>query len=480
MREDWIDCSLGDLITLKNGFAFKSTNYISDGIPVIRIGDIKDWVVNATEAKCIAENEEYDGYIIEKGDILIAMSGATTGKFGLYECERKAYQNQRVGNLKPHSQRLIYKKYIFYLLYFLKHQIEKDAYGGAQPNISSGKIHTIKTTLAPLPTQRAIVSKIETLFTNLDKGIADLKKAQEQLKIYRQAVLKKAFEGYLTKRWREVNTVVPSFSHLQSISKDRFANKPDKTSIYHKKVSHDFIFYKDDKIPTWSRGTLDKLVYISARIGWKGLKKSEYTESGPLFLSVHSLNHGKYVNYSEAYNLPIERYEESPEIQLKEGDVLLCKDGAGIGKIGIVKDLPSKATVNSSLLVIRGLEVLDQEFLYYLFCGPDLQKIVFERITGSATPHLFQNDIRRFELAIPPKEEQHQIVREIESRLSVCDKIEQSITETLEKTEVLRQSILKKAFEGALLNEIQISKCKQEADYEPASVLLEKIKKESI
>ncbi len=76
------------------------------------------------------------------------------------------------------------------------------------------------------------------------------------------------------------------------------------------------------------------------------------------------------------------------------------------------------------------------------------------------------------------KEEQHQIVRAIESRLSVCDKLEQSINEGLEKAEALRQSILKKAFEGKLLSETEIEKCKQEADYEPASVLLERIQKE--
>ena len=76
------------------------------------------------------------------------------------------------------------------------------------------------------------------------------------------------------------------------------------------------------------------------------------------------------------------------------------------------------------------------------------------------------------------KKEQHQIVREIESRLSVCDKVEQNITEALDKSEALRQSILKKAFEGKLLSPAEIEACRQEADYVPASVLLERIKKE--
>lgn len=478
IKEDWIKCKLGDLLTLKNGFAFKSSRYTSEGIPVIRIGDINDWIVDESQAKCIAEEDEYDKYIVEKGDILIAMSGATTGKFGIYNSIRKAYQNQRVGNLKLNSKKIIDKKYIFNLLYSLKFQIEKDAYGGAQPNISAGKIHALKTVLAPLPEQRAIVAKIEELFSDLDKGVADLKKAQDQLRVYRQAVLKKAFEGELTQQWRNKNTLEPSFNFLKEIVKERKEAEVDKKSIYHKKISHEFEFSQDTTIKTWSKGTLDKLIYIAARIGWRGLKKSEYTEEGHLFMSVHSLNHGKYVDYTEAYHISEERYIESPEIQLQEGDVLLCKDGAGIGKIGIVKDLPSSGSVNSSLLVIRGMNILSQEFIYYLFSGPKLQSIVSQRITGSATPHLFQNDIRKFELLIPPIEEQHQIVQEIETRLSVCDKVEESITESLEKAKALRQSILKKAFEGSLLSEEELTACKAAKDYEPASVLLEKIKLE--
>lgn len=83
-------------------------------------------------------------------------------------------------------------------------------------------------------------------------------------------------------------------------------------------------------------------------------------------------------------------------------------------------------------------------------------------------------------IAFPSVIEQHQIVREIESRLSVCDKVEQSISESLEQAKALRQSILKKAFEGKLLSEAEIAQCKQAADYEPASVLLERIKKEKV
>ncbi|MBA4300466.1 MAG: hypothetical protein C0433_10255 [Cyclobacterium sp.] len=480
MREDWIDAQLGDVLYLKNGFAFKSSEYNSIGTPVIRISDINGGIVSPLKSVFVKESGEFDNYQVENGDILIAMSGATTGKFGVFEGKEKAYQNQRVGNLKPFSERLIHKNFIYYLLFSLKRQIEKEAYGGAQPNISGKLIERLKIQLPPLSEQRAIVSKIEELFSELDHSISNLKSAQAKLEIYRQAVLKKAFEGGLTEEWRERNPMKSSFISLSEISKMRKENKSGKRSIYHKKIDFDFNYSRSAEIPSWSKGTLDKLIYIAARIGWRGLKKDEYKEVGPFFLSVHSLNHGKYVDFSEAFHISNERYIESPEIQLQNGDVLLCKDGAGIGKIAIVKDLQFAATVNSSLLIIRGMEVLIQDFLYYLFSGPSLQKIVFERITGSATPHLFQNDIRKFELLIPPIEEQTQIVQEIESRLSVADKMAETIRTSLQKAEALRQSILKKAFEGKLLTESELEACRKEPDWEPAERLLERIKKEKV
>ncbi len=88
------------------------------------------------------------------------------------------------------------------------------------------------------------------------------------------------------------------------------------------------------------------------------------------------------------------------------------------------------------------------------------------------------DDLKSFPIPICSLSEQHVIVQEIESRLSVCDKVEESISESLEKAKALRQSILKKAFEGTLLSAEEIAKCKADKDYEPASVLLGRIKKE--
>lgn len=96
----------------------------------------------------------------------------------------------------------------------------------------------------------------------------------------------------------------------------------------------------------WRQKQLGELAELRGRIGWRGLTAKEYTKTGPLFLSVHSLNYGDYVDFRDAFHISEERYKESPEIILQKNDVLICKDGAGIGKVGIVGDLPGDATIN--------------------------------------------------------------------------------------------------------------------------------------
>lgn len=427
MKEDWIECELGDLLKLKNGYAFKSSQYKNTGIPVIRIGDIQDWLVDSIKAKRIEENEEYDNYTVSRGDVLIAMSGATTGKFGVYKSYEKAYQNQRVGNLIPHSDKFLDKNYIYYLLYSLKRDIEQQAYGGAQPNISATKIEALKTKLFPLHIQKAIVKKIETLFSDLDQGIADLKKAQDQLKIYRQALLSSSF--------------------------------PKKEKIEISKLVGDLS-------QGWSPKCINK---NSTDINeWAVIKTS-------------AIQSGKFVE-CENKILP-NTLEPKEQHEIKKGDILITRAGPRV-RVGICclvrKTRPKLINCDKVYRIKLNKELVTPEYFEYVLNSPEILSEIEIMKSGSSDSglNLTQKTFLKLEIPIPSLKQQHQIVKEIESRLSVCDVVEQNISESLEKAKALRQSILKKAFEGKLLSEEEIAQCKAQPGYEPASVLLEKIKKE--
>lgn len=200
----------------------------------------------------------------------------------------------------------------------------------------------------------------------------------------------------------------------------------------------------------WQEKQLGELAELRGRIGWRGLTAKEYTESGPLFLSVHSLNYGDYVDFRDAFHISEERYVESPEIMLQKDDVLICKDGAGIGKVGIIGKLPGRATINSSLLLIRSGDSILPKFLYRCLGSPYFQKIVNSRLNGATTPHLYQRDITEFPVVLPPLHEQQRIVSIPDKAFEGVAIAKANAQRKLAALDELKKSILHQAFSGEL------------------------------
>jgi len=178
------------------------------------------------------------------------------------------------------------------------------------------------------------------------------------------------------------------------------------------KPKQDLKFQKTEfgKIPDhWKISKLKDYVIIKGRIGWKGLKKSEFTEEGEyIIVNGPDLEDGK-INWNSCLRVPKWRYEESPEIMLKKNDILLTKDGT-IGKTALIYDLKHPATVASGIFVIRSnSKTLNQYFLYFYLNSPYFKNIVETRIEGSVQSHLYQRDITELFIPIPPIDEQEKI-----------------------------------------------------------------------
>jgi type I restriction enzyme S subunit len=214
----WIACQVGDVMKLKNGFAFKSTDYIDAGVSLVRISNIQDGKVSLDDsAKLPPEKANWD-FGVEKGDLLVAMSGATTGKFGIYFGDKKCLQNQRVGNIKILDANEVLPGFRNIALQSLKRRIKEDAYGGAQPNISPTKIEALPFGCPPLPEQQEIVRRVEGLFALADQLELRLAKARGQVEKLTPSLLARAFAGQLvpqdptdepaTKLWKRIKTSV--------------------------------------------------------------------------------------------------------------------------------------------------------------------------------------------------------------------------------------------------------------------------------
>lgn len=276
--------------------------------------------------------------------------------------------------------------------------------------------------LPPLPEQHRIVSKIEELFSELDKGIESLKTAQQQLKVYRQSLLKWAFEGKLIKTKMGSAKLI---EHCELITK-------------------------------------------GASPRWQGF---EYISDETQLLFVTSENvRDNYIDVEEPKYLKLEFNNIQKRSILKKGDVLFNLVGASIGRAAVF-NLDKFSNINQAVAVIRLKQTLNNKYLSFLLNSEVAKHKYLENVVDVARANLSLTDTNNIEIPYCSSEEQQLIVDELESKLTVCDKLEETITTALQQSDALRQSILKKAFEGKLVA--------QNPKDEPAAKLLERIKAES-
>ena len=158
----------------------------------------------------------------------------------------------------------------------------------------------------------------------------------------------------------------------------------------------------------WPKTTIQKSSYLKGRIGWQGLRASEFLEEGPFLITGTDFQHGK-IDRSNCYHVSEERYNEASYIHVKDNDLLITKDGT-IGKIALVEKCPSKAVLNSGIFLLRSKNAsYDHNFAYYILTSEIFEKFLRLNLNGSTINHLYQYVFEKFELPIPPPEVQQKI-----------------------------------------------------------------------
>ena len=479
MREEIVNVELGKICIYSKGKKPKVlTKEYSEKTPFPYVN------IKAFEHGIFDEYTDGDKCnICEEGDLLMVWDGARAGFTG------KAKKGA-IGStlMKIEAKEGIHKNYLFYFLLSLYKKLNTNPRGVGIPHVEPRLLWTSELVIHSKPEQRAIVQKIENIFASLDKGIDDLKTAQEQLKVYRQAVLEQGLTGVFTKKLRKEN---PSLEVAESLYQkiqneieeaykraclEALKNGKNKPKDQRKnKKALNVSSYLPEIPQTWKYYRLEDLTYLVTD-GTHFTPK--YQKEGVKFLSVKNVRPFLIKDEDIKYISQEEHKQFIERCKPENGDILYTKVGATYGYASKVQ-LDYEFSIFVSLCLIKPVyKYVKTEFLEYLMNSEIVFRQARQRVSGSGVPDLHLVEIRDFKIPLPSVDEQKVIIREIESRLSVCDKVEQSISEALEKSEALRQSILKKAFEGKLLNEAEITKCKQEADYETASELLKKIKAE--
>ncbi|MCT7621934.1 restriction endonuclease subunit S [Aliarcobacter butzleri] len=406
--DNWVWTTLEQIADMTSGGTPSRTKkeYWNGNINWLKSGELKDTYIHEVEEKITEDGlKGSSAKIFPKDTLLMAMYGATVGRLGILNVDSST--NQAVCAIFNHHK-LFVNEYLFFYLLSMRQKMLKDSFGGAQPNLSQGYIKSIDIPFAPLNEQKRIVAKIEKLFSNLDNSDKYLLHLEKQLKRYRQSVLKSAFDGELTREWRNRNKYSLDDWQYQTISD--LANK---------------IFAGGDKPETVSDVQSKECPYP---IYSNGLK-----------------DNGLY-GYTNIYKVEDE-----------------CITISARGTIGFPLVRNEKFVPIVRLIVVIPKNYISSKYLkYYLE-----SKIVVQ--SGSSIPQLTVPMVKQIEILVPKLEEQQEIANQIEKHFSIIDKLEAVVQQSIKESKRLRQSILKQAFDGKLVE--------QDPNDENASVLLEKIAK---
>jgi len=394
--------------------------------------------------------------------------------------------NQGFKSLIPCTEN-IYSEYIYYYLQNSKQIAESFASGTTFKEISGASFKKLPIKLPPLNEQKRIVTKIEKLFSNLDKSDQHLVHLEKQLKRYRQSVLKSAFEGELTREWREdqadLETTdellekikIERIEYLKQEIRKKFKDKTEKWIA--DKVKKEFDkFYNglkqiEDKekpynIPKeWNWVRLDEL---SKKITDGTHHTPTYVSEGVSFISVKDIRNKK-INFENCKYISEEEHNElykrcNPE----NNDVLITKSGT-IGRSCVVQVDRDFSLFVSVALIKPFLNLLNPYYLMYRLDNYIFMTDIQQTIKGGVIKNLHIVDMRQLVFPLLSTKEQHEIVKEIEKHFSIIDKLEAVVQKSIKESKRLRQSILKQAFEGKLVE--------QDPNDESATILLKKIAK---
>lgn len=385
--------TLGTVATYINGRAFKPVEWETTGLPIIRIQNLTD-----SKAKFNYSSVQHDErFRVRNGDLLFAWSASLGAHIWRGE---DAWLNQHIFRVVPNEG--IDKMYLYYYLCSVVAELYSKTHGSGMVHITKGPFMATPIPVPSVEVQKRIVARIEELFSELDNGVETLQKTKLQLAVYRQAVLKNAFD-----RAGDDQLLLKEI-----IEKPRYGTS--------KKCSYDT---DEHTIPVYR---IPNINYTQGTISHDDLKYATFTQ------------------------------DEFDSLRLREGDILIIRSNGSVSLVGrsaVVTEKDTHGLFAGYLMRLRiqdGVAVLPQYLNLYFNTHYARWQIEQMAKSTSGVNNINSDEICRISLPVCSVELQTEIIQEIDSRLSVCDSIEKTVDTALQQAEAMRQSILKQAFEGKI------------------------------
>lgn len=422
---------------------------IPDDWEVKEIKDFADVTTGDKNTQDAEENGKYPFYvrspIVERINkfsydtegVITAGDGVGTGKVfhyakGKFGLHQRAYLIYNFKNTDP--------KYFYYN--FSKNFYERVHSMTAKSSVDSVRREMITKMQIPIPPTLAEQQRIAKALSDVDALISTTEKFIQKKKNIKQGTMqnlltgKKRLPGFGDK---QTDLFVPNGTHTKEL-KDV---SPEQIRLSAKMKQTELGEIPED----WEVKNINKECTIKARIGWQGLKSTEYLDSGDYILITGTDFDSGFINWKSCSYVTKWRFDQDKNIQIKQGDVLITKDGT-IGKVAFLNEIPMQGTLNSGVFVIRpkNPDKMDSVFLSLIFKSFWFDAFLEQITSGSTIVHLYQKDFVKFNFPLPSKEEQTAIA----NVLSSMDKEIETLNTKLEKYRNLKTAMMQQLLTGKI------------------------------
>jgi len=207
----------------------------------------------------------------------------------------------------------------------------------------------------------------------------------------------------------------------------------------------------------WPTTILENVVSVRGRIGYHGLTRIDYRDTGPILLSVGNISNDGKLTFKNTTHIHDKAFKRSPNIIVEKNDILLSKSGT-IGKVCLTEEIKEKLTINAAINIFRCGNLLLPKYLFYWFKSPATQALLDKLAPGIAQRNLFQRELRRLSIPIPTLEFQNTLIIKIDELFSKIDSTKQSLEQTKLQLKLYRQSLFKSLF-NRTTNFVTLEEC---------------------
>ena len=470
----WIILFLPECVYFQEGPGLRKWQFGENGIPFLNIRTFNNGIIDKTKCQFVKQ-EEFDGkynhFLLDEGDIVVSSSG-TIGKVAIIRKNDLPLMLNtsviRFRSLYPDNLLQEYLKYYLQSRHFFS-QLGASITGSAISNYGPSHLKQMRILVPPTNEQRRIVAKLEKLLAKVDTCKERLDKIPGILKRFRQSVLSAACSGRLTADWRENNPdVEPGNILLQKIQKahelaggHKQGNAASPTEGVHNLTSSSF--------PNgWEIAELRDICEPGRPITYGILKPGAEILNGVPYIRVADFPNDR-LKLEDIRRTSAEIDKAYARSRLITGDILLSIRGT-VGRLCKIPPELNEANITQDSARLSIQSVVNSDYICWFLKAMPTQKRMQNAIKGVAIRGINIGDVRALQIALPPYEEQQEIVRRVETLFKTADRIEQRYQQAKSYIDQLTQSILAKAFRGELVP--------QDPNDEPASVLLERIRAE--